>query len=117
MVKQTTSYTKGKEAEQKARNYLISKGFNIVATNYKTEYGEIDIIACNNNLLVCFEVKFRKSCVEYAISEKQQKRITDAFMYFIANNANFLNHQLRFDAILINKTAINHIENAWGEDF
>lgn len=46
-----TSKEKGKKAEELALEYLISKGFEILEKNYKTSFGEIDIIAKKKNIL------------------------------------------------------------------
>ncbi len=50
--------------EIQASNYLVKKGYTIIARNYYGKHGEIDIIAVtpDNTTLVFFvEVKTRKS--------------------------------------------------------
>ena len=47
--------------EEQAAQYLQSKGYTIIKRNYKTPYGEIDLIAKKPDLLVFCEVKFRSS--------------------------------------------------------
>lgn len=54
--------TKGKYGEDIAVNYLIKNGYKIVERNYHfSRYGEIDIIALDNNVLCFVEVKARTS--------------------------------------------------------
>lgn len=53
--------TKGNYAEDRAINYLQSRGFTILERNYYTKYGEIDIIATFNNVYHFIEVKSCKS--------------------------------------------------------
>ena len=48
---------KGDHAEQLVCQHLLDNGFVIVARNYRKRYGEIDIIAKKNDLLVFVEVK------------------------------------------------------------
>jgi len=47
----------GKRGEEMAREYLEKKGYKIVAQNYKTKYGEIDLVAKHKNKLVLVEVR------------------------------------------------------------
>ena len=49
----------GKKGERAAVQYLKSQGYTIVATNYRTPFGEADIIALDNDELVFVEVKTR----------------------------------------------------------
>ena len=51
----------GKEGEDKAVKYLSEHGFEIIDRNYRTKYGEIDIVAVKDNTLCCVEVKTRTS--------------------------------------------------------
>ena len=51
----------GKIGEDIATNYLLQKGFTIVQRNYKTRYGEIDIIAQSGNKIRFVEVKTRNT--------------------------------------------------------
>jgi putative endonuclease len=47
----------GKIGEKVAREFLVKHGFLTVTTNYRTKYGEIDIIAKKDNTLRFVEVK------------------------------------------------------------
>ncbi len=120
LKKKIKAYLSGKSAEKQALDYLICKKWTIIATNYKTIYGEIDIIATLDNTLVAFEIKTRKDIeiLKYTITTKQQMRIINAFNYYISENEAFSSYNLRLDAIFIypNKT-IHHIENAWDDVF
>ena len=51
----------GKIGEKLAADYLLSKGYEIVCKNYFYQKAEIDIIAKHNNMMICVEVKTRKS--------------------------------------------------------
>ena len=44
----------GDEAEQIAANFLISQGLKILHKNYKTRFGEIDLIAQDANATLIF---------------------------------------------------------------
>lgn len=45
--------------EDSAVNFLLNKGYKILERNFRKGYGEIDIIATHNNILVFIEVKTR----------------------------------------------------------
>ena len=47
----------GIAAEEIARFYLYKKGYEIIAANYKRQWGEIDIIAQKDGVTVFCEVK------------------------------------------------------------
>ncbi len=49
----------GRTGEEKVAKYLKSKGYIILKRNYKDRYGEVDIIAQNDENIVFVEVKTR----------------------------------------------------------
>mgnify|MGYP003294885283 CR=1 FL=1 len=53
----------GAYGEQIAARHLRTSGYKIKSANYKTNVGEIDIIAKDNKELVFVEVKTRASCL------------------------------------------------------
>ncbi|WP_417431258.1 YraN family protein [Kiloniella sp.] len=110
------SYTTGRYAETIAAMYLRCKGYQILARNYKTKVGEIDLIAKKRSLICFLEIKKRKSVetASQAIHQKQQKRIIRTAEYFLKHNPFYQNFDKRFDAILIGATVFPyHIKNAW----
>jgi putative endonuclease len=52
---------KGNDGEQLAADFLINKGFEIVARNYRYKHSEIDLIIKRANWLIFVEVKTRSS--------------------------------------------------------
>src|SRR4051794_35306198 len=51
--------THGELGERIAEEHLGHRGFSIVARNFRTRYGELDLIAANDRALVFCEVKTR----------------------------------------------------------
>jgi len=49
----------GRIGENIAASYLKKKGLRIIERNFKKQYGELDIIALDKNILVAVEVKTR----------------------------------------------------------
>ncbi|WP_422615238.1 YraN family protein [Fusobacterium necrophorum] len=52
---------KGNEYEERAVSLLQEKAYRILARNFRTSIGEIDIIAEKDDILVFVEVKYRKN--------------------------------------------------------
>ncbi len=50
----------GRAGEELAAQHLSRRGFTIVERNYRTRWGELDIIAFNGRTLVFCEVKSRR---------------------------------------------------------
>lgn len=93
----------GPWGESLAAAYLRKKGYCILACNYRTRFGEIDVIAKNRRFLAFVEVKLRKSSEfiqarEYVGFQKQE-RIRSTATLWLAENPSAL--QPRFDVIEI----------------
>lgn len=109
----------GNKGEQKAAEYLKNKGYDIVICNFRTRYGEIDIIAKDKEVLVFAEVKLRSS-QNYgrgleAITSRKIEKIHQVAMEYIQSNYQS-EPACRFDVIEIvnsNQMEILHIENAF----
>ncbi len=111
----------GKLGEELAEKFLLDKGFEIIAKNYRFGKGEIDIIARDpeDNYLTFLEVKTRYSlkygAPEYSITAAKQKQIKKiAEMYLIENKIH--GEDCRFDVITIilsKKPEITHYKNAF----
>ena len=76
----------GSEGEDLAVRFLQKKGYRIVARNYKTPVGEIDIIARDGDTIVFIEVKTRTDIsfgypFEAVNKRKRQKLKNLALLY------------------------------------
>ena len=109
----------GDKGEKYGAEYLKNKGYEIITCNYRTRYGEIDIIAKDKDTLVFVEVKLRSGSkygrgVEAITSHKIEK-IHQVALDYIQNNYE-KEPECRFDVIEIlnsNEMEILHIENAF----
>ncbi|MBN1622674.1 MAG: YraN family protein [Endomicrobiales bacterium] len=100
--------TLGRSGEKEAVKYLKSHGYKVIENNFHTRYGEIDIIAKENEDLVFVEVKLRRSDkygspAEAVHRNKQEKIIKTALQYVKLKN--LFDKNLRFDVILIGPDA------------
>jgi len=113
------NYNKGQMGEMLAKDFLISKGYNVLEVNYRNKIGEIDIIALYNDILVFVEVKTRAS-LSYgyafeAVDARKQMKIIKTSLVFIKYKG-YHNMQIRYDIIevyLTKNITINHFENAF----
>ena len=89
-------------AEYLAVLLLKLKMYRIIAIRYRNHFGEVDIIALKNNLIIFIEVKARAKDVGYEfVQQKQIKRIRNAASLFLANYPKYQNKDVRIDLIII----------------
>lgn len=110
----------GRIGERIAAEYLVSKGFIIRDTNWRTNRLEIDIVAEKNDRIIIVEVKTRSSAdmadpIE-AISREKILYLVRAAKAYI--NAYKLPHEVQFDIITVVgpetcDVRIEHIEDAF----
>lgn len=104
------SREKGKHYEQKACDYLVQQGFEIIECNFYSRFGEIDIIAKKDGILHFVEVKGGKGFDPiYAITPKKIKKIIQTIQYYLALNRLDVDYCL--DGISICDEKIEWIEN------
>ena len=113
----------GAWGEALAANYLQKKRYKVVATNYRSRFGEIDLIVSNRKYLVFVEVKLRKTdrfarAAEFVDRHKQDRIRTTAEIYLAEFPTDL---QPRFDVIEIyapqgaetQHPEVNHMEDAF----
>lgn len=93
----------GAWGEALAAQYLRDRKYTIVASNYHSRFGEIDLIAQNRSHLVFVEVKLRKNAnfaraAEYVDRRKQDRLRVTASIYLSQYPTEL---QPRFDVIEI----------------
>lgn len=108
----------GYRYEQKAVDLLEQNGYQILETNYRNRYGEIDVIACQDGMLVFVEVKYRSSSQFGdpldAVGWRKQLRICRSALYYCTQYGKGTEVPCRFDVIAIyGNEEIQHIENAF----
>ena len=108
----------GDAGEAFAAECLETKGYRIIARNFRTRMGEIDIIARDAQFLVFAEVKARKpgSMVrpEEAVDLYKQRRLRYAAEYYLAGHPTPL--QPRFDVMCVELSPQGFALTNWIED-
>lgn len=114
--------TTGAEGEDRACEYLLSKGFAIIERNWRTKGGEIDIIASKNDTIVFLEVKTLPNgtidMIQRELNYQKQQRILKTSKRFLLNHRQYSNSYVRYDVIVIDMPGFDpvyHIENAFTE--
>ena len=114
--------TIGNDGEKRAADYLVSKGFEIIERNWRTNRGEIDIIAFKNDILVFVEVKTLPNgtldMIQRELNNQKRQRILKTSKRFLLNHRQYSNSYVRFDVIVIDMPGLEpvyHIENAFSE--
>ena len=114
----------GALGEQFAAEHLERRGFAIVERNFRTRWGELDIIACNGPVLVFCEVKCRRGpgpCepLEAVRGAKRAQVRKMAGRWLIERRDRPRVDELRFDAIGVTVDAagrlvrLDHLEGAF----
>ncbi|HFC96911.1 MAG TPA: YraN family protein [Thermosulfurimonas dismutans] len=94
----------GREAEALAARYLRLRGYRILERNWRTRFGEIDLIAEKADTLVFVEVKARrgrgKGLPEEAVTQaKKRKLLTLARAYLSSYRGKA--RRVRFDVLAL----------------
>lgn len=107
----------GNKGEKIAQQYLKKHKYRILDTNYRCSFGELDIVATIDNILVIVEVKTRlndnygkpREAINYT---KQQHIVRSATLYL--HQKKITGVQVRFDCIEVDATGeVTHLVDAF----
>jgi putative endonuclease len=109
-----SSKDKGNFGENEALKFLIQNGYTILERNFRTKYGEIDIIGRDGGYITFIEVKARKDfgyglpC--QAVDIRKQYKIARMALLYIAIK-NLRNEDFRFDVVelIYNNECVKYI--------
>jgi putative endonuclease len=113
----------GRLGERLAAEHLERRGFRIVARNHRTRYGELDLVACDDERLVFVEVKARCAGPGRPVDridwrkQGQVRAIASAWLAETTDRPHL--PELRFDAIGVvvdaagRLVALEHLEGAF----
>lgn len=104
---------KGFKYEKLAKKFLIDNDLEYVKNNYYSEYGEIDLIFKDNEVLVFVEVKYRKNSdygfAEESVTQAKLRKIINASLNYISETN--WNGGYRYDLVAINGEEIIWVKN------
>jgi putative endonuclease len=115
----------GRLGEDLALAHLQRRGYALVARNYRTRHGEIDLVVCDGGTLVFAEVKTRRATVSgrgpwESLHARKQERVRRMAAQFLAEvDDRPWSPELRFDAIGVvidghgQLVRLDHLEDAF----
>jgi len=104
---------KGEEGEASAAEMLKKKGWEIWATQYRTPFGEIDLVCKENEEIIFVEVKIRTSTEfgypEEAVTPLKVRHMQKAAQW-ILQKEKWLDHSWHLDVVAIIKNGTGQQE-------
>jgi len=101
---------KGKLGERIAQWRLVLSGYRIIEANYRTRYGEIDIVARDGDDLVFVEVKTKSSRdygpPEESVDERKQGKIAKMALMYLTERGGGDDTPCRFDVVTVDLSGI-----------
>ena len=107
--------SRGAQAEQRAAQYLQQQGLKPVAQNYRSRFGEVDLVMQDGATLVFVEVRLRRNAgfggAAASIDAHKQRRIVRTAQQYLAGLAHV--PPCRFDAVLVDDDGVQWLRNAF----
>jgi len=106
----------GAQAEQLAADYLQRHGLRLIAKNYRSRFGEIDLILADGSVLVFVEVRLRRNAnfggAAASIDARKQAKLVTTAQQYLSTLPTV--PPCRFDAILLDGSGqIEWLKNAF----
>lgn len=110
----------GRQGEDLAAEYLKNRGYKVIARNFRTRFGEIDLICRHRRVLVFVEVKTRSSTYfgppGAAVDRRKQQKLSRTALAFLQEKR-WADQSARFDVLEVTfdrgRPLINHLEDAF----
>ncbi len=115
--------TLGKNGEDLAAEFLKQNGYKVLARNFRTKLGELDIVALDKGTVCFVEVKARSSAAfgrpEESVYPAKQRQIIKAALIFLQEKK-LTDKFCRFDVVAVDfstsEPGIEIIKNAFESD-
>ena len=96
----------GRVGEELAASALLERGYAILATRYRTERGEIDIVAQDGTTLVFVEVRARADAecglAAESVTDAKRRKVSRMAAEYLASN-HIYDQACRFDVVAIDQ--------------
>jgi putative endonuclease len=104
----------GSAGEELAAQFLVKKGYEILARNLKTKYGEVDLLALDHQTLVIVEVKMKRDssfgpAVAMITAAKQRK--LRLLAQVVASQRHMVEYRIDVVAIDVDSRGQSHLEH------
>ena len=112
-----SSRSVGSRYEAVAAEYLEKEGYRILTKNFRSRFGEIDIVAEEEPYLVFVEVKYRTKQSQgdpsEAVDYRKIRKITKTAEYYLVKKGISMERPIRFDIVSILPDEIRLLRNAF----
>ncbi|MFC5740032.1 YraN family protein [Dyella tabacisoli] len=102
--------------EQRACVELERAGLKLLARNYTTRHGELDLVMCEGNTVVFVEVRYRQRAshgdAAASVTRTKQDKLIRAAQWWLAAHARYAQHACRFDVVSYDGPA-DHARMVW----
>ena len=106
----------GAEGEDRATKSLKREGYRIIEKNFRSPFGELDIVAEEGGYLVFVEVKKRNSQTFgnslHAINNAKKKHMIKTAMFYMKTHKCF-DRRVRFDVVGIDSDNVKIVKHAF----
>lgn len=109
--------SRGDDAEDRALKHLRNARLKLIDRNFRSRYGEIDLIMSEKDTLVFIEVRYRKNSEHgsplESVNYRKQERIRTTAQFFLQKNQIGESRPMRFDVVGILPNEITWVKNAF----
>ena len=110
--------TIGKNTESYVSEYLKKNGFCVIERNYRSNVGEIDIIASKNRTISFVEVKkivssWDVSDISYKVSISKQYKIKRTASSYLAHHSDIKYDLISFDVAAVQGNKVEYYKGAF----
>lgn len=95
----------GARIEKQAEQWLKDRGVKVVARNFRSRFGEIDMIGLDRNFLVFFEVRYRSrekfGGAAASVDRRKQQKLWKTAEYYLATHHRAAAYPCRFDVVAV----------------
>lgn len=103
----------GREAEDRAANFLLDQGYTIHDRHVTSRYGEIDILSQDGETLVAVEVKARRGPSKFgraleSVTDLKVEKISAA-LHEVLEKRGWPDKKIRIDVVTVEPEGIDHV--------
>jgi len=113
------THLEGRRWERTAESFLSRRGLRRLTRNYRSRFGEIDLVMMDGATLVFVEVRYRKSdrfgSGADSVTPAKQRRIVSTARHFLSCHPGLAGRPGRFDVVSIGHRSTG-VEVEWIRD-
>ena len=106
---------KGLAGERRAEDFLVGQGYEVLARNFRTRRGEVDLIVRKSGRICFVEVKswdvLSRDDLGEAIGPAKRRRIVEVARHYLAAHPG--GERPGFDVILLRGAEVLHLQDAF----